>query len=142
MNPLGIFLLGGALAATVAAAAVPTSAVPAAVDAPAVSTAQSGAPEGLRDVMWVGNNWDGTASIVDAHTFEVLKRGVNLIPDKQQELQDILTDPVATVFYLAIGATAGQGHDQYVDDMFTTRDGKYLAVSRPSFADVVWIDIA
>ena len=26
--------------------------------------------------------------------------------------------------------------------MFTTTDGRYLAVSRPSFADVVWIDIA
>jgi hypothetical protein len=25
--------------------------------------------------------------------------------------------------------------------MFTTRDGRYLAVSRPSFADVVWIDV-
>ncbi|MFN2537223.1 MAG: YncE family protein, partial [Mycobacteriales bacterium] len=33
-------------------------------------------------------------------------------------------------------------HDQYVDDMFTTRDGRYLAVSRPSFADVVWVDVA
>ena len=36
----------------------------------------------------------------------------------------------------------GEGHDQYVDDMFTTTDGKCLAVSRPSFADVVWIDVA
>jgi hypothetical protein len=26
--------------------------------------------------------------------------------------------------------------------MFTTRDGRYLVVSRPSFADVVWIDLA
>lgn len=141
MNPLGISLLGGALAATVAAAAVPTSAVPAAVDAPAVSTAQSGAPEGLRDVMWVGNNWDGTASIVDAHTFEVLKRGVNLIPDKAEEIKAINADPVALAMYLAIRVGPGEGHDQYVDDMFTTRDGRYLAVSRPSFADVVWVDI-
>ncbi|PWN04556.1 serine/threonine protein kinase [Nocardioides silvaticus] len=99
------------------------------------------APTGLRDVMWVGNNWDGTASIVDAHTFNVLKRGVNLIPDKVQETRDLLTDPVGLVFFLAVAATAGQGHNQYVDDMFTTLDGKYLAVSRPSFADVVWIDI-
>ena len=29
--------------------------------------------------MWVGNNWDGTAGIVDAHTVRVLKRGVNLM---------------------------------------------------------------
>ncbi len=92
--------------------------------------------------MWVGNNWDGTASIVDANSLEVLKRGVNLIPDKTQETQAILKSPVATVFYLAINAGPGQGHNQYVDDMFTTMDGRHLAVSRPSFADVVWIDIA
>lgn len=98
--------------------------------------------KGLRSVMWVGNNWDGTASIVDARTLAVLKRGVDLVPDKAEELQRIFKDPVATVFYLAINAGPGQGHDQYVDDMFTTTDGRYLAVSRPSFADVVWIDIA
>ena len=96
----------------------------------------------LRDVMFVGNNWAGTASIVDARTFKVLKRGVNLIPDKDQELGDIHTDPVKLAFYLAIQQGPGEGHDQYVDDMFTTRNGKYVAVSRPSFADVVWIDIA
>jgi hypothetical protein len=49
---------------------------------------------------------------------------------------------VDLAYYLAIQQGPGEGHDQYVDDMFTTRDGKYLAVSRPSFADVVWIDIA
>jgi hypothetical protein len=92
--------------------------------------------------MWVGNNWAGTASIVDARSLEVLKRGVDLIPDKKQELADIAKDPVSLAFYLAIKAGPGEGHDQYVDDMFTTRDGRYLAVSRPSFADVVWVDIA
>ena len=35
-----------------------------------------------------------------------------------------------------------EGHDQFVDDMFTTHNGKYLAVSRPSLSDVVWIDLA
>ena len=98
-------------------------------------------PAGLRDVMWVGNNWDGTASIVDARSFKVLKRGVNLIPDKTQELNDIAADPVALAFYVAIQVGPGEGHDQYVDDMFTTHDGRYLAVSRPSFADVVWVDV-
>jgi hypothetical protein len=100
------------------------------------------APTGLRDVMWVGNNWAGTASVVDSHTFAVLKRGVNLIPDKDQELADIHADPVKLAYYLAVQQGPGEGHDQYVDDMFTTNDGKYLAVSRPSFADVVWIDVA
>jgi len=106
-----------------------------------IQTAE-GAPTGLRDVMFVGNNWAGTASVVDAHTFKVLKRGVNLIPDRDQELADIQADPVKLAYYLAIQQGPGEGHDQYVDDMFTTKDGRYLAVSRPSFADVVWIDIA
>jgi hypothetical protein len=106
------------------------------------SSATPTARQGLRKVMFVGNNWAGTASIVDARTFKVLKRGVDLIPDKEQELSDIRTDPVDLAYYYAIQQGPGEGHDQYVDDMFTTRDGKYLAVSRPSFADVVWIDIA
>ena len=100
------------------------------------------ADAGLREVMFVGNNWAGTASIVDAHTHKVLKRGVNLIPDKQQELADIASNPVDLAYYLFIQQGPGEGHDQYVDDMFTTTDGRYLAVSRPSFADVVWVDIA
>ena len=92
--------------------------------------------------MWVGNNWAGTASIVDAKSLKVLKRGVNLVPDKDQELADIHADPEKLAFYVAIQQGPGEGHDQYVDDMFTTKDGKYLAVSRPSFADVVWVDVA
>ncbi len=96
----------------------------------------------LRDVMFVGNNWAGTASIVDSSTYRVLKGGVNLVPDKAQELADISADPVRLAYYLLIQQGPGEGHDQYVDDMFTTADGRYLAVSRPSFADVVWLDIA
>src|SRR4051794_13488575 len=98
--------------------------------------------QALRDVMFVGNNWAGTATVVDAHSLQVLKTGVDLIPDKSQELADIMTSPDRLAFYLAIQQGPGEGHDQYVDDMFTTPDGRYLAVSRPSFADVVWIDIA
>ena len=92
--------------------------------------------------MFVGNNWSGNASIVDARSLRMLKRGINLIPDKSQELADIQKSPDRLAFFLAIQQGPGEGHNQYVDDMFTTRDGRYLAVSRPSFADVVWIDIA
>lgn len=95
----------------------------------------------LRDVMFVGNNWAGTASIVDARSLQVLRSGVDLVPDKAQELADIHADPVRLGYYLAIQQGPGEGHDQYVDDMFTTSDGKYVAASRPSFGDVVWIDI-
>jgi len=34
----------------------------------------------------------------------------------------------------------GEGHDQYVDDMYSTNDGRLLIASRPSLADVVGID--
>jgi DNA-binding beta-propeller fold protein YncE len=110
---------------------------------PAVpADARPASAPGLRDVMFVGNNWAGTATIVDARSLKVLKTGVNLIPDKGQELTDIVLSPDKLAYYLLIQQGPGEGHDQYVDDMFTTRDGRFLAVSRPSFADVVWIDIA
>jgi DNA-binding beta-propeller fold protein YncE len=110
---------------------------------PAVpADARPASAPGLRDVMFVGNNWAGTATIVDARSLKVLKTGVNLIPDKGQELTDIVLSPDKLAYYLLIQQGPGEGHDQYVDDMFTTRDGRFLAVSRPSFADVVWVDIA
>jgi hypothetical protein len=126
-----------ALAALLAAGCAAVTLLPLGGPASQAETAPS-----LRDVMFVGNNWAGTATIVDAHTLSVLKRGVDLIPDKEEELARIFADPAATAFYFAIQQGPGEGHDQYVDDMFTTTDGRYLAVSRPSFADVVWIDIA
>jgi sugar lactone lactonase YvrE len=110
--------------------------------APAATATDPAPGSGLRDVMFVGNNWAGTATIVDARSLKVLRTGVNLVPDKQQELTDIMLSPVRLAYYLAIQQGPGEGHDQYVDDMFTTPDGRYLAVSRPSFADVAWIDVA
>ena len=35
----------------------------------------------------------------------------------------------------------GEGHNQYVDDGFTSPDGRVVYFSRPSFADVVAIDL-
>ncbi|HET7683709.1 MAG TPA: serine/threonine protein kinase [Marmoricola sp.] len=123
-----------ALAATTVGVSGPADAEPATrTDRPA---------KGLHGVTFVGNNWGGTASIVDSRTLRLLKSGVDLVPDKDQELQDIYTAPDRLAFYLAIQQGPGEGHDQYVDDMFSTPDGKFLAVSRPSFGDVVWIDIA
>lgn len=91
--------------------------------------------------MFVGNNWGGTATVVDARTHRVIKT-LNIVPDREQELLSIYAAPDQLAFYLAVQQGIGEGHDQYVDDMFTTRDGRLLAVSRPSFADVVWIDLA
>jgi YVTN family beta-propeller protein len=98
-------------------------------------------PAPPRQVMFVGNNWAGTASIVDANTFQVLKT-INVIPDKAQRLREIYANPVKLAFYLAIRQQIGEGHDQYVDDMFSNQAGTMVAVSRPSFADVVGIDLA
>ena len=98
-----------------------------------------------RSVMVVSNNWAGNASIVDGRSHEVLTT-INVVPDLDEELQHVITPseshPAGAAFYLAIQQGVGEGHDQYVDDAFTTLDGKYLAVSRPSLRDVVWMDIA
>jgi DNA-binding beta-propeller fold protein YncE len=112
-----------------------------AVVAPALHSGSVAAAAGVRDVMYVGNNWDGTADIVDARTYRVLKR-INTIPDKEQRLLEITTNPDKLAYFLAIREAIGQGHDQYTDDMFSTPDGRLVAVSRPSFADVVGIDLA
>jgi hypothetical protein len=100
--------------------------------------ATSAAP---RDVMFVGNNWAGTATVVDARTFRPI-RTIDTIPDRDARMAEILTSPDKLAFYLAIQQGVGEGHDQYTDDMFTTHDGRLVAVSRPSFADVVGIDLA
>ena len=105
-----------------------------------VPTQPAPAEAGLRSVMYVGNNWDGTVSVVDANTYQVVKK-LNIIPDKAQRQLEILLNPVKLGFFLAIRQQIGQGHDQFTDDMFSTHDGKLLAVSRPSFADVVGVDI-
>jgi WD40 repeat protein len=110
--------------------------------APGPAAAQEGPPErpDTRQVMFVGNNWDGTADIVDASTFERLGR-IDVIPDKEERLQEIQASPDKLAFFLLIRSFVGEGHDQYVDDMFTTHDGELVAVSRPSFADVVGISL-
>jgi DNA-binding beta-propeller fold protein YncE len=105
-----------------------------------VAQAATRQPSGLRKVMLVGNNWDGTATVVDARTLTPL-RTIDIVPDLAQELMDIRTSPARLAYYYAIQQGVGEGHDQYVDDMFTTPDGRYVAVARPSLSDVAWIDL-
>jgi YVTN family beta-propeller protein len=93
-----------------------------------------------RDALVVSNNWAGTADIVDPRTFKRLKR-LNVVPDKAARIAEIRTDPTATFYYDSIRALVGEGHDQYVDDGFVSRNGRLVYFSRPSFADVVAIDI-
>jgi DNA-binding beta-propeller fold protein YncE len=91
-----------------------------------------------RDILTVGNNWDGTADLVDPRRFKVLKR-LNIVPDKDQRMAEIQADPVRLGYFMGIRQLVGEGHDQFVDDAFTSPDGRFLYVSRPSFADVVSI---
>ncbi|MCH6163762.1 YncE family protein [Streptomyces marispadix] len=95
----------------------------------------------LQEVMFVGNNWDGTADVIKSSgSFEKLGR-INVIPDKEERLKEIYADPVKLVYFMAIRNGPGEGHDQFVDDMYSTPDGKSMVVSRPSFADVVSVDV-
>jgi DNA-binding beta-propeller fold protein YncE len=87
-------------------------------------------------VLMVGNNWDGTADVIDPKRRKRIAR-INIVPDKAERIAEIQKDPAAFGYYMAIRQEVGEGHDQYVDDMFTSRDGRFLYVSRPSFADVV-----
>ncbi|GAA2725828.1 YncE family protein [Actinocorallia aurantiaca] len=129
-RPRGSLLAGAVLtAAALTGATVPAVAAP--LSAPA-----------LQDVMFVGNNWEGTADVIKSSgDFAKIGR-INVIPDKEERLREIYLNPLKLIFFLGIRETVGEGHDQYVDDMYSTPDGGALVASRPSFADVVSIDVA
>jgi DNA-binding beta-propeller fold protein YncE len=93
-----------------------------------------------RPILTVANNWEGTADLVDPRRFTKLKR-INIIPDIEQRMAEIQADPVAYGYFLGIRQLVGEGHDQWVDDAFTSPNGRLLYVSRPSLADVVAISL-
>jgi DNA-binding beta-propeller fold protein YncE len=105
-----------------------------------ILAASAGAAPKTHSVLVVGNNWDGTADVVDPHTFKRLIR-LNIIPDKDERIAEIMADPAAAGFFQGINLLIGEGHNQYVDDAFTSHDGRFVYVSRPSFKDVVAIDL-
>ncbi|WP_433454764.1 YncE family protein [Streptomyces sp. CA-142005] len=106
------------------------------------ASAASGISGGLREVLFVGDNWDGTADVIKSSgDFAKIGR-INVIPDKAERLAEINADPIKWIYYTSIRNQVGEGHDQYVDDMYSTPDGRSVVVSRPSFADVVSIDLA
>src|SRR4051812_11166419 len=94
----------------------------------------------LQSVLVVGNNWDGTADVIHPTKFKRLTR-LNIIPDRDQRMAEIQSNPDRMGYFLAIRQLVGEGHDQFVDDAFTSHDGRFLYVSRPSFADVVAINL-
>ncbi|WP_432163690.1 YncE family protein [Streptomyces tendae] len=121
--------VAAALALTVAAPAATVSAAP---DARA----------DLREVMFVGNNWAGTADVIRS-TGDFARIGrIDVVPDRAERMAEINADPIKWIYFQAIRNGVGEGHDQLVDDMYSTPDGTSVVVSRPSFADVVSIDLA
>jgi DNA-binding beta-propeller fold protein YncE len=118
---------------------VPALAI-AAVALAAVPATATAAKKKFRPVLTVGNNWAGTADIVDPKRLKPIKR-LNIIPDIDQRMAEIQSNPDRLAYFNAIRQLVGEGHDQLVDDAFTSRDGRRIFVSRPSLADVVAISI-
>ena len=106
------------------------------------TTATTPAPPNSQQVFFVGNNWDGTVTVIRPSQ-DFGKIGViNMVPDRKERLKEIHLNPIKLIAYTYIQSTAGEGNDQLVDDMYSTPDGKSVVASRPSFADVVSINIA
>ncbi|MEM1381241.1 MAG: YncE family protein [Pseudomonadota bacterium] len=111
----------------------------------AASAADNAAPiddPNLRPVMFVGNNWDGTVTVIDPEAdYEQIGR-LSVIPDEAERLDEIRSNPIKHFYFWAIRNQVGEGNNQLVDDMYSSRDGRSLIASRPSFADVVSLDLA
>ncbi|GAA0693381.1 YncE family protein [Streptomyces thermocarboxydus] len=123
---------------TLAAAVVLTLTAPSAVASAAGQTSS----EDLREVLFVGNNWDGTADVIESGGDFGRVGRINVIPDKDRRMAEINANPIRWIYFMGIRNTVGEGHDQFVDDMYSTPDGTAVVVSRPSFADVVSLDLA
>ena len=94
----------------------------------------------LRDVVVTGNNWDGVVTIFDPQTYEIIKK-ISVLPDREKRFEEIYSGLKRRITAGFIREFIGEGNDQLVDDMFTSNDGRYIYASRPSFADVVAIDV-
>ena len=103
---------------------------------------ETGPGDPKRKVIFVGNNWEGTADVISTHggKFKTLTR-INIVPDYDERVDEICGNPVDLAYFIAIRELVGEGNDQLVDDMYSTPDGKLLVVSRPSFRDVVAIHL-
>ena len=93
----------------------------------------------VHDVVLVGNNWDGTATILIPHTLS--DHSLDLVPDLEERMAAINKDRDRAAIVRLNRRVAGEGHDQLVDDLFTSPDGRMLYVSRPSLGDVAAFDL-
>ena len=97
-------------------------------------------PRGVRRAVFVGNNWEGTADVLAPGTLRRIGT-IDVVPDYRERIQEIAANPYRLAYFLAIRAAIGEGHDQLVDDMYSSNDGRLVVISRPSFADVVAISL-
>jgi YVTN family beta-propeller protein len=89
-----------------------------------------------RDLIFAGNNFGGTVTVIDATTFNRIA-DINVIPDLQQRLDQMT--PAEKIGYELVRSQTG--HDQFVDDVAVSPDGRTLYVSRSNLADVVAISL-
>ncbi len=130
---IAVAVAAAALAALAFVTAIAVTAAPAATP-PLTSVA------GTRPVLFVGNNWGGTADVIQQTRNGLRRIGTyDIVPDKDERMTEIATNPDRLAYFLAIRQEIGEGHDQLVDDMFSV--GRLLIVSRPSFGDVVALDL-
>ncbi|OZG73958.1 serine/threonine protein kinase [Hahella sp. CCB-MM4] len=107
----------------------------------ATESDQAFSSDSTRPVIFVGNNWEGSIDVIDSENYVKIGR-INGIPDKHTRMAEIIFNPFRLLAFQAIRLFIGEGHDQLVDDMYSTQDGRLLIISRPSYGDVVGIDIA
>ena len=79
----------------------------------------------VRRMVYVGNNWAGTADLVAPGSFE-RKARLDVVPDRDERMAEILASPDRLAYFLAVREAIGEGHDQLVDDMYSTHDGRTL----------------
>ncbi|MFT4766504.1 MAG: DNA-binding beta-propeller fold protein YncE, partial [Oleispira sp.] len=137
---LGIILSSGLVVATPSVFANTPETDNAQITDPATQANTTKKVNDLRDVIVVGNNWDGTIDIYDPHTYQRIKK-LNAIPDKEERLEELTSSIKRRIVSTFIKEVIGEGNHQMVDDMFPSNDGRHLFISRPSFADVIALDV-
>ena len=90
-------------------------------------------------MLLVGNNWDGTVDVIDPHTLERVAR-LDAAPDFDEVVAAMTPDQLSA--RQLNNEFAADGHDQLVDDIRISPDGRTMYVSRPSLGDAVAIDLA
>jgi YVTN family beta-propeller protein len=98
----------------------------------ALAPSARAADQPARPVLFVGNVWDGTVTLIDAGTLRVI-RTLNVTPDGKTP-----QDPVQAAVYPAL---IQRGGPNYVQGLAPSPDGQILYVSRGYLGDVAAFDL-